>query len=161
MTKLEHEDQIDTEVISELSSLYARTRDISKEHGTLNSNYPFIDYLGELIESFQDSETNIIIKGLTDISWNLLPEIHRVTIYKVLQELLINMKKHSQASIVVLVFDKEKRKLNISVNDNGVGASTLKRSNGLQNTENRIQSINGTIIFETEPNKGFKTKITI
>ena len=71
------------------------------------------------------------------------------------------MKKHTQASIVVLVFEKEKRKLNISVNDNGVGASTLKRSNGLQNTENRIQSINGTIIFETEPNKGFKTKITI
>ncbi|WP_033961689.1 tetratricopeptide repeat-containing sensor histidine kinase [Psychroserpens jangbogonensis] len=161
MTKLEHEDQIDSEVINELNSLYARTRDISKEHGTLNSDYPFVDYLGELIESFQDTETNIIIKGLTDISWNLLPEIHRVTIYKVLQELLINMKKHSQASIVVLVFEKEKRKLNISVNDNGVGASTLKRSNGLQNTENRIQSINGTIIFETEPNKGFKTKITI
>ena len=38
MTKLEHENQIDTEVISELSSLYSRTRDISKEHGTLNSN---------------------------------------------------------------------------------------------------------------------------
>ena len=160
MTKLEHEDQIDTEVINELNSLYARTRDISKEHGTLNSDYPFIDYLGELIESFQDSQTNIIVKGLADISWNLLPEIQRITIYKVLQELLINMKKHSQASIVVLVFQKDKRKLNINYSDNGIG-SALKKGNGIQNTENRIKSINGTIIFETEPNKGFKTKISI
>ena len=160
MTKLEHEAQIDPEVINELNSLYARTRDISKEHGTLNSDYPFIDYLGELIESFQDSQTNIIVKGLADISWNLLPEIQRITIYKVLQELLINMKKHSQASIVVLVFQKDKRKLNISYSDNGIG-SALKKGNGIQNTENRIKSINGTIIFETEPNKGFKTKISI
>ncbi|WP_323787914.1 tetratricopeptide repeat-containing sensor histidine kinase [Psychroserpens sp.] len=160
MTKLEHENQIDTEIINELSSLYSRTRDISKEHGTVNSDYPFKEYLGELIENFQDCDTNIIVKGLTNISWDLLPEIHRITIYKVLQELLINMKKHSQASIVLLVFQKEKKKLNISYNDNGIG-SALRKGNGLQNTENRIKSINGTIIFETEPSKGFKTKISI
>ncbi|WP_033960393.1 tetratricopeptide repeat-containing sensor histidine kinase [Psychroserpens jangbogonensis] len=160
MTKLEHEDQIDTEVINELNSLYARTRDISKEHGTLNSDYPFIDHLTGLIESFHDTQSNIIIKGLSDITWNTIPEIQRTTIYKVLQELLINMKKHSQASIVVLVFQKEKRKLDISYSDNGIG-SDLKRGSGLQNTENRIQTINGTITFETNPKKGFKAKISI
>ena len=77
-----------------------------------------------------------------------------------LNSLIINMKKHSQASIVVLVFQKENRKLHISYSDNGIG-NDLKKGNGLQNTENRIQAINGTIIFDTEPNKGFKTKITI
>ena len=160
MTKLDHEDEIDTEVISELHELYYRTRDISKEHGSLNTNYPFIENLVALIESFHDSQSNIITKGLSDISWNTIPEIQRTTIYKVLQELLINMKKHSQASIVVLVFQKENRKLHISYSDNGIG-NDLKKGNGLQNTENRIQAINGTIIFDTEPNKGFKTKITI
>lgn len=160
MTKLEHEDQIDTEVISELHELYYRTRDISKEHGTLNNNYPFTENLAALIESFHDSQSNIIIKGLSDISWNLIPDIQKTTIYKVLQELLINMKKHSQASIVVLVFQKENRKLHISYSDNGIG-NDLKKGSGLQNTENRIQAINGTIIFDTKPNKGFKTKITI
>jgi signal transduction histidine kinase len=70
------------------------------------------------------------------------------------------MKKHSRASIVVLVFQKEKSKLHISYSDNGVG-SDLKQGSGLKNTENRIQAINGTITFETNPTKGFKVKISI
>ena len=160
MTKLEHEDQIDTDVIDELHSLYYRIRDISKEHGALNDSYPFVDHLSALIESFHDSQTTVVIKGLSEISWTVFPEIQRVTVYKVIQELLINMKKHSQAIIVVLVFQQDKRKLSISYSDNGVGTH-LKKGNGLQNTENRIQAINGSITFETNPNKGFKAKINI
>lgn len=160
MTKIENENQIEPEVIDELENLYFRTRDISKEHVALNKNYPFREHLNELIQGFQNPETNIIIKGLSDIDWDTLSEIQRTTIYKVLQELLINMKKHSQASIVALVFQKEHKKLNISYNDNGLGSS-LKIGNGLQNTENRIQAIGGTITFDTELNKGFKVKISI
>ncbi|WP_431135338.1 tetratricopeptide repeat-containing sensor histidine kinase [Psychroserpens mesophilus] len=160
MTKVEHEDQIETHVINELQSLYYRTRDISKEHVALNDAYPFNEHLAELIENFQDSQANIIVKGISEIHWDEFPEIHRTTIYKAIQELLINMKKHSKASIVALVFHKDKKKLHITYNDNGIGSS-LKLGNGLQNTENRIQAINGTIIFDTKPNKGFKTKITI
>jgi len=160
MTKLEQEEQMQTEVINELHGLYYRARDISKEHGALDSDYPFMDHMTELIESFHSSETNIVVKGLSDISWNAFPEVQRTTIYKVLQELLINMKKHSQASIVLLVFQKEKSKLDISYSDNGIG-SDLKQGSGLRNTENRIQAINGTITFETSPSKGFKVKISV
>ena len=77
-----------------------------------------------------------------------------------LQELLTNMKKHSNASIVVLSFEKSGKYLIINYKDNGIGTSLTKR-NGLQNTENRIQSINGTITFESEINKGFKAIIMI
>jgi hypothetical protein len=160
MTKLEHDNQIDADVIDELHSLYYKTRDISKEHGVLNDSYPFVDYLSALIEPFHDAQTTVVIKGLSEISWTVFPEIQRITVYKVIQELFINMKKHSQATIVVLVFQQEKRKLSISYSDNGVGAD-LKKGNGLQNTENRIQAINGSITFETNPNKGFKAKINI
>jgi glucose-6-phosphate-specific signal transduction histidine kinase len=75
--------------------LYYRIRDISKEHGALNDSYPFVDHLSALIESFHDSQTTVVIKGLSEISWTVFPEIQRVTVYKVIQELLINMKKHS------------------------------------------------------------------
>ena len=33
--------------------------------------------------------------------------------------------------------------------------------NGLRNKENRIMAIKGTINFDTEPEKGFKVKITL
>jgi signal transduction histidine kinase len=37
----------------------------------------------------------------------------------------------------------------------------LKKSNGLQNVENRMKDIGGTIIFESETNKGFHVKMTV
>lgn len=73
---------------------------------------------------------------------------------------MTNMKKHSSASIAVLTFKKMNSKLNISYSDNGV-RSNLKKHNGLQNTENRIKSLKGTIIFESNKNEGFKVKITV
>ncbi len=73
---------------------------------------------------------------------------------------MVNMKKHSKASLVALSFSETKNKINISYTDNGLGTN-LKKSTGLLNVENRISSIKGTIIFESEINKGFKVKITM
>lgn len=160
MTKLENIDRIGEDLKNELHTLYHKTRDISKEHDLINSDLPFLEHLTELIESFNDAETSIIVKGISDISWDTMPELNKKTIYKVLQELLINMRKHSKASIVVFLFEKYHKTTHISYSDNGVGC-TLKKVSGLQNTENRIHAINGSINFETEPNKGFKTKISI
>ncbi|SDH29109.1 tetratricopeptide repeat-containing sensor histidine kinase [Winogradskyella thalassocola] len=160
MTRLEHKALKPKALKNELHLLYHKTRDISKKHSVLNADYPFIDYLEELLESFNDTDTNIIIKGLSEISWDTLPDLKQLTIYRVLQELLINMKKHSGASIVVIMFVKAPKGLHVNYSDNGVG-SVLKKGNGLQNTENRIQSINGTITFVTQPNKGFKANIIV
>jgi len=160
MTKLENENESREGLINELHSLYYKTRDISKEHSVINSSYPFQNYLEELIESFNDSNTSVISKGMSHMDWDILPEIKRITIYKVLQELLINMKKYSEASLVVIMFKKENKKININYSDNGMGTTLVKRT-GLQNTENRILAINGTITFESEPNKGFKVKMSV
>ena len=70
------------------------------------------------------------------------------------------MRKHSEASIVVLSFKKYEKKIHVSYSDNGRGCD-LKMNIGLLNTENRIHSINGLITFETKENQGFKTKISV
>lgn len=52
--------------------------------------------------------------------------------------------------------------MQINYSDNGIGTDNLLNlKNGLQNAENRILSINGTINFDTAPEKGFKVKIEI
>ncbi|MEP3969203.1 MAG: ATP-binding protein, partial [Nonlabens sp.] len=82
------------------------------------------------------------------------------TVYRVLQELLTNTNKHSQASIIVINFSHSGKSIVINYKDNGVGTELIK-GNGLQNTVNRIHSINGSITFESEKEKGFKAIITI
>ncbi len=160
MTKLEGEAITNVHLIDDLQAIYSKTRDISKEHSLLEAAGPFTDTIKDLVLSYSDKGTSVIDKGSADINWEAFSKIKRTTIYKVLQELLINMKKHSQASVAVLMFKNEGKKTHITYTDNGVG-SELKKNTGLHNVENRIESINGTITFETEPNKGFKTKIVI
>jgi signal transduction histidine kinase len=160
MTKLEGETITNAHLIDDLQSIYHKTRDISKVHSLLEDDEPFTDTIKDLVLSYSDTKTSVIDKGSADINWEGYSKMKRTTIYKVLQELLINMKKHSQASVAVLMFKNEGKKLVISYTDNGVG-SDFKKSTGLQNVENRIESINGTLTFDTEPSKGFKTKIII
>ncbi len=149
-----------SKLIKELNSLYYKARDISKQHSVIDVKNSFEDSLIELMNSYNDTDTNVIIKGVKDIVWKGYSEINKITVYKVLQELLINMKKHSKASLVVISFLETKGKLEIKYSDNGVGC-TIKKGNGLENTENRIQAINGTITFESKENKGFKAIINI
>jgi signal transduction histidine kinase len=75
---------------------------------------------------------------------------------------MVNMKKHSQCSLVVIAFESKKNTIEINYSDNGIGCpEMLNFKKGLQNAENRILSIKGTITFETETDKGFKAKMII
>jgi len=161
MTKLQHLEQANNEnLLDDLDSIYTKTRDISREHGIIDMNVDFKTHLEDLILSFRTESTNIITKNLSNIDWNKLIKTQKIAVYRVLQELLVNMKKHSEASSVMLSFHQKGKKLSINYTDNGIG-SDLKKQNGLRNTENRIHSINGTITFESKLNKGFKVKIEV
>ncbi|MFV5699801.1 ATP-binding protein [Flavobacterium sp. ZT3R17] len=145
-------------LLSNLDTIYSRTRNISKENSTIEAGPLFLSSLKEMISGFNNNEVNILTNGIDTINWKALEENKKITVYRVLQELLVNMKKHSQCSLVVISFKKNEGKLQIDYSDNGVGATfeKLTSKNGLQNVENRIQSIKGTISFDTKSNKGFK-----
>jgi len=110
--------------------------------------------------SYQNSDTTIITKNISKIDWDTVSEIKKTTLYRVLQELMTNMKKHSEATLVALVFSNTNKKIKIDYTDNGKGCD-LKKQNGLLNTENRIETIKGTINFESQKDNGFKATITI
>ena len=146
--------------VEELEVLYHKTRDISQEYALINSETPFETLLRELAQHFSNSQTNVMLKDSTHVPWQKLSDEKRITIYKVLQELLINMKKHSRASLAILIFNQGDKRLKIRYQDNGVGCD-LKLGNGLQNTENRIQAIGGSIRFESQLKKGFKAELHV
>jgi signal transduction histidine kinase len=77
-------------------------------------------------------------------------------LYRTLQELLINSKKHAQASLIYLTISQDGEIISGTYSDNGKGASELKIENGLTNMEIRILALNGTINFETSNGNGFK-----
>ena len=160
MAKLQGKYKDDETIMDALETIYNKTRDISKENSAIEIEADFNEQLNDLLLSYQTETTAISTRNLAILDWKIVPTIKKETVYRVLQELMTNMKKHSGATAVLLNFKQQGKHISIAYSDNGKGC-ILKNKNGLQNAENRIQAIKGTIIFESEPGNGFRSKISI
>ena len=150
-------------ILNNLYTIYSRTRDISNENNTIAIGKEFIFGFKEMIIGFNSVDIKILVNGIDSVEWIKLESNKKIVVYRVVQELLVNMRKHSKCSLVVLTFKKNKNNLQIDYSDNGVGATVDEQNlrNGLRNVENRIVAINGSITFDTNSNKGFKTSFII
>ncbi|WP_317043524.1 tetratricopeptide repeat-containing sensor histidine kinase [Flavobacterium pectinovorum] len=149
-------------LIQKLDHIYTRVRGISRENNDIETGVNYSDNLKEMLSTYNSKSTNVIINNIEKVIWNEIDEIKKVTIYRVLQELMVNMKKHSHAPLVALTFDSDQKFVFINYADRGKGAEKNKIvKNGLQNMENRILAIKGTITFDTEPDKGFRVNIKL
>ena len=150
-------------MMDKLENIYNRTRNISRENSSIPTGTNYLPHLLSTLSATVPDNTRLILQGETTINWNRLSPEKKIILYRVLQETMINMKKHSKASLVAVIFSEEKNYLNINYSDNGTGASMqhLKTGNGILNMENRILSIKGKLNFETEHGKGLKILIQI
>ena len=150
-------------LLTNLGNIYCTTRNISRENSPLTKGAEFENEIRELFNNFNSDTVNILVNGLEIINWSRLDNIKKIIVYRILQELLVNMKKHSNCSIVMIIFKKNKNNLEINYSDNGAGAPIDKiiSGNGLENVRNRILDVKGNITFESEPNKGFKSNIVL
>lgn len=149
-------------LLHNLDTIYSRTRNISKENNTINTGPDYAQHLKEMMGSYSNPKTNVIINGFDSFNWSLLEEHKKIMLYRILQELLVNMKKHSQCSLVAISFKVVDDKIQVVYSDNGIGFSSDTKilKNGLQNVENRIKAIKGTITFDNATGKGFKVSLS-
>ncbi|SKB76789.1 hypothetical protein SAMN05660776_2878 [Salegentibacter holothuriorum] len=149
--------------MDKIEHIYNRTRNISRENREINTGEGYLDQLVASLSSICPKDARLILSGEKTIAWNDLNTEKKLVIYRVLQEIMINMNKHSKASLVAIIFSEEKNLLKIQYSDNGLGVSNerLKSGNGILNMENRISSVKGKLHLETEPDKGLKILIQI
>jgi len=157
LSLLENKEQL----LNNLDTIYSRTRDISRENCTISTDGNYVLSIKEMISGFNTPNINILINGLDTISWDEISKAKKTAIYRALQELLVNMKKHSEASLVAIIFKETNKDITISYMDNGKGIDMSKMvlKNGLHNIENRILAIRGKINIESDFGKGFKVFI--
>lgn len=149
-------------LLQKLDDIYGRVRGISKENNKVEVGIGFINSIKEMLSAYNTSERNIMTTNLESVNWETIDDVKKVTIGRVLQELMVNMKKHSRADLVVIKFESDPKSIFINYTDNGIGCEkTTIAKNGLRNMESRIETVKGTIEFDTEPDKGFKAKIVI
>ena len=149
-------------LLQKLDDIYGRVRGISKENNKVETGKDFTKSIKEMLSAYNTVDRNIMVTNLESINAEDIDDIKKITIGRVLQELMVNMKKHSKANLVVIKFNNDTKSIIIHYTDNGIGCEKTKISkNGLQNMESRIQTVKGTIEFDTAPDNGFKAKIII
>lgn len=164
MTEIENRDDIDRDgILDRLEIMYEKSRDISYEvEETTQTQLDYHKQVTDLLKSFVTENRKVIIAGNDPEYWKTVNSHTKYEIHHVLQELMVNMRKHSQASDVVIRFDWAPSHLNIYYSDNGVGLSeSLVRGNGLTSTGNRIAGLDGKITFVSKEGKGLKVEVSI
>lgn len=158
--ELKTSDDNKSKLLATLQDVYERTRDISTE----TSSIDFINFSGSLkylLIQHNNPNVKIIINDVNTIEWPSISNHKKLAVYRTLQELMVNMKKHSQAHLVTVVFKKLENKNEIWYKDDGRGDSLENiRQSGLSNAESRMKEIGGKLTFETSQGNGFKAIIT-
>ena len=90
-----------------------------------------------------------------------LPQPLQLSIYRIVQELINNIIKHSEATEALVQLNQNKSKLIITVEDNGKGFSFDKSKSGigLQNIKSRLSLLKGKM--EVDSNESMGTSVYI
>lgn len=119
------------------------------------------DYCNGLTESSAGLLVNYQQFGLQE----RLPNDTEIVVYRIVQELLTNVIKHSKATQVLVQLMQQDNLLMLTVEDNGQGfkPETVLNNNGsgLSNIHSRVSYLHGTIDIKSEPGKGSSFHIEI
>lgn len=117
--------------------------------------------LNQLIHEFQlttDIKVDFDIYLISPISNEI-----NTSIYRLVQEALTNVAKHSEANEVNIYLAEKAKKLFLTVEDNGVGFDPKANTTGfgLQGMGERIEALGGNFILKSQPGAGCKIQVEL
>jgi signal transduction histidine kinase len=136
------------------------SHDLNREKSELINN--FVSILNKLFEDQRNTYSSKLITAFDpEIKWDLISNIVKINLYRIVQEGLQNCNKYSKADIIRVEFKNENNDLVLTIEDDGIGFNTSKTKNGigLHNIEYRAKECKGTVTIKSA--KGEGTILTI
>jgi PAS domain S-box-containing protein len=114
----------------------------------------------------QETYSSVEVKREISVKETEVPEPLKIVIYRVLQEALNNVVKHSGANRVTISLDKKNNTIQLAIEDNGCGfdldealsVDDFRRGFGLASMRERIDLSGGLFSLETDRGKGTAVK---
>ena len=157
-------------IISIINNTIQETRRISAclRPSTLD-DLGLISTINWYCRKFGNYYPQIHIKQQLDIKEDDVPERLKVVIYRILQEALQNVAKHSDADEVRISLKRSGNELALSVDDNGCGLEVERvgmnhdsmSGYGLANMRDRAETCGGRLEIASEPGVGTAVRLTL
>jgi signal transduction histidine kinase len=91
-----------------------------------------------------------------------LPEEHKTSVYRIVQEALHNALKHAEAHRIVVSVKQEAHRLRVTIEDDGKGFNPARaKGMGLLGIEERVSHLGGTFAVESQPGGGATLRVTL
>ncbi|MDX1350170.1 MAG: ATP-binding protein [Putridiphycobacter sp.] len=151
------------EIIEHLKILHEDTRRISHNLMPLSlANASLDEAIINYANENTTSATKLIAYSLNNDALELSP-IYKNSLYRICQELIQNVLKHANATICTIQLAHTDKRLNISIEDDGIGFNVASNMNsqGLKSIKKRVEIMGGTIEIESTNNAGTLINITI
>jgi len=145
-----------------LDNAITEIRSLGHQHVAPLKNVDLKQLITSLLNMLEKS-AGIKIKFKYDIQGEFSDDDLKLNIYRILQEQVNNIIKHSKATKVNIEIKNCAKNVNIVMEDNGKGFDITKgrQGIGISNIINRINSFNGEISIKSAPEKGCEIKIRI
>lgn len=119
--------------------------------------------VSELIESLNISQRIKLTLKTTGIESVNMPDNIKLMAYRIVQEQVNNIIKHSRATTAEIKLAVSRKMFNITVKDNGIGFDAKRKSNGigLSNITSRAELHNGKVDVVSSPGKGCTLKVSL
>ncbi|MES9992038.1 MAG: histidine kinase [Candidatus Thiodiazotropha sp.] len=123
----------------------------------------FVDAMQELVDSWQQRHTQTDLDFQIQGDFSLNDETIQLTLYRVLQECLTNISRHSNATKVKITMREGETAYLLEVSDNGKGfdADQQRSSFGISGMQQRVDSVNGNMIIDSTHGVGASVRISI
>lgn len=121
-----------------------------------------VDSINELIEAFMRTKVVRIEFEHIEFDEQLLPENQKLSLFRIVQEQLNNIIKHSGAQNVCIKLFCKIDELILEIKDDGKGFNTdsMRRGIGILNIKNRAELFNGEAEISSKPGEGCALKVS-
>jgi PAS domain S-box-containing protein len=167
-------DEVSTTRLGPFQAVFPMIQDVIEEVGriamalrpSILDDLGVLATIGWLCREFQRSRSGIHIEKRIELEESEVSDHQKVVIFRILQEALNNVAKHSRADVVSVRLLNLGEHLELTVQDNGVGFDSNKKipddtnrtGFGLASMKERARLSGGTFSVESRPGSGTKIR---
>lgn len=147
-----------------LNTVKENVRNLSHQLSSISFNdVSFKDQIINLVSDYFELDFKIKVFGIQDYDWTTIDNSIKRLLYLSTRESIQNCKKYAKASTITIDFLVRKKYVHLNITDNGIGFNTKisKKGIGLQNLQERVNELKGTLTITSEIGKGTQTNIQI
>ncbi len=121
--------------------------------------------LNQYIDQFRYQYAIDVVADLEGLTGVRLPDEAETALYRIVQEALVNVARHAQASSVGLILARNGATVTAIVEDDGVGCDPVRAMHegrlGLLGMRERAEMLGGTLTIESAPSRGMTVFVEV